>query len=301
MPSSFTIRTIPLSAISVDKYQRDRLDATVEKIVANFDLAQWDLPKVTETSDDEFRVIAGQHRVEAARLLEVRKLWPFSTPVGHIEAQVVSGIEGTKGEAILFMRDAKNKKPLAPFDTHRASLIAEDPKAIEVQNALDRLGIKLVKKQGVKNGETLSAITAVYKLWERGHGHGGTLVYDTLRIASSWSADDPYRFDGLVLGGLGMVIRDITVTGGKLSKLERVIGAGKRQLAARTLEGLAHRWSVQNGGVFSNTPFPYATVIRQKLEASRISGDLAPEPAPARPFISRLPNAPAYATGQTAS
>ena len=189
-----------------------------------------------------------------------------------IEAQVVEGIADTRGEAMLFMSDARNKKPLSPYDRHCASLVAEDRQALEVQAALDRLGIPLVRKQGSKNGRTLSAITAVYRIWLRGHGgspDGAELVYETLRLAQRWKADDIYRFDGLILGGLGMVVQEHLNLTRKVAKLERLIGPGERQLSAMTLEGLAHRWSVDHGGVFSNTPMPYASVIRERLAASR--------------------------------
>lgn len=269
--NTFAIREVALDSITKDGYQRDLYDSKVAEIVAAFDPAQWDLPKLTEKSPGEFRVIAGQHRVAAARALAESGAWPFDTPLGSIQAQVVLGITDTADEARLFLADAKNKKPLSPFDKHRASLVAEDRRALDVQDALDRLGIVLVRKQGAKNGQTLSAITAVYRLWDRGHGgrpNGGELVYETLRLASQrWDGSDIYRFDGLVLGGLGMVVQDYRYVPAKFSKLERLLGDGRGKLSARQLEGLAHQLSVRNGGVFSNTPMPYAQVLRERLAA----------------------------------
>lgn len=262
--TAFTIQTVPLSAISTDGYQRDRIDSHVERIVDTFDPSQWDLPKLTDKGDGTFRVIAGQHRVEAARRLVDMGAWPFGTTPGEIEAQVISGIDDTRGEALLFMADARNKKALSPFDKHRASLVAEDRQALEVQAALDKLGLQLVRRQRTKSGQTIAAVTALYRLWDRGHGGrpaGDTLVYETLRLASLWNADDIFRFDGLLLGGLGSVAQEHLNLTGKVTRLEKLV----RKVPAYTLATLAQKWSVEHGGVFSNTPMPYANVIRERL------------------------------------
>jgi hypothetical protein len=134
---SFSIEPVALSLITKDGYQRDRVDSHVDRIVSQFDPAQWDLPKVALKEDGTYRVIAGQHRVEAARRLQNDQSWPFSTEPGIIDAQVITGIPDTRGEAALFMADAKNKKNLSAFDKHRASIIAGDERAIEVQAAVD--------------------------------------------------------------------------------------------------------------------------------------------------------------------
>ena len=264
MTTSFTIREIPLDSITTDGYQRERIDSHVERIAGGFDPAQWDLPKVTERPDG-YRVIAGQHRVEAARVLAERGSWPFLTPVGVIQAQVVEGISDTKGEAVLFMADAKNKKSLSPYDKHRAALVAEERQAIEVQEALDTVGVPLVRRQRSKSGQSIVAVTALYRLWDRGHASGrpsgGVLVTETLRLACHWDANDIFRFDGLLLGGLGLVAQEHLNLTGKVTRLERFV----KKVPAYTVATLAQKWSVEHGGVFSNTPMPYANVIRERL------------------------------------
>lgn len=264
MATDFVIQTIPLATVTKDGYQRDRIDSWVEHIAANFDLAEWDLPKVVYTGDGAYRVIAGQHRIEAARLLQEQNSWPFSTPVGEIEVQVVLGIENSVGEAVLFMKDARNKKALSPYDKHRASLHAREPRALEIQQALDQLGIPLVKRQRAKNGASLTAITAVYRLYDRAAGSvpdDGKLVYETLRLASLWKPGDLYRFDGLLLQGLGWVAQEHLKLTGKVKKLEALV----RRTEAITIAGMAQKYSVDHAGVFSNTPMPYAAVIRERL------------------------------------
>lgn len=262
--TSFTIETVSIRQIDKDSYQRDLSLPQAEKIADEFDAAQWDLPKLVLTGPGVYRVVAGQHRVVAANILEEREAWPFDTPPGNIQAQVVHGVTSVKEEARLFLRDAKNKKSLRPYDTHRAALVAEYRDALEIQDALDRWGIPLTRKQRAKSGGSLVAITKLYWLWNRAHGgnpDGAKLVSETLKLAVMWPADDVYRFDGLLLGGLGIVAQEHLNLTGKTNKIEKLV----RRLPAMTIAGLAQKYSVQHAGVFSNTPEPYAAVIRERI------------------------------------
>lgn len=262
--TSFTIETVKLANITKDSYQRDINPAHAETIADFFDAAQWDLPKLALVGPDIYRVVAGQHRVAAADILEKRGEWPFDTPVGAIQSQVVHGVRTVKDEAELFLRDAKNKKSLRPFDTHRAALVAEHRDAIEIQQALDKWDIPLTRKQRAKSGGSLVAVTALYRLWDRGHGgnpDGAKLVSETLKLASMWPPSDVYRFDGLLLGGLGLVVQEHLNLTGKTTKIERLV----RRLPAMTIAGYAQKFSVLHAGVFSNTPEPYAAVIRERI------------------------------------
>lgn len=262
-----TIQTVPLDKITLDGYQRDEYPGHVDKIVRGFDLAQWDLPKLVAKEDGSYRAVAGQHRVQVARRLADEHRWPFETPVGQIEAQVVAGYADEADEARLFMHDARNKKPLSAYDRHRAAQKAGERQALEVQAALDGAGIRLVKRQARKTGSTLVAVTALYRIWERGErvgaGDGATLLRKTLYLASLWSADDIFRFEGLLLQGLAIVVLEIASVGGKFTRLERTV----KKIPAITYTGMAQKWSVLNGGAgkFTNTPMPYAAVIRESL------------------------------------
>jgi hypothetical protein len=56
------------------------------------------------------------------------------------------------------------------YDKHRASLHAREPRALAIQRALDQLGIPLVRRQRAKSGASLTAITAIYRLYDRAGG-----------------------------------------------------------------------------------------------------------------------------------
>ena len=152
--ATFTIKTVPLSTIGKDGYQRQLSDTAVDAIVNHFDLAQWNLPKVVEQKNGDHRVVAGQHRVEAARKMSAQGKWPFTEPDGQLLCQVISGLSSQTEEADLFLSDANNTRRLTAFDKHIARLVAKHPDAEGVQLALDNVKVKLVHKQKSQNGHT---------------------------------------------------------------------------------------------------------------------------------------------------
>ena len=263
MPILVETRLVPLTSINTDTYQRERKDSIVERIVHNFDIAQWDFPKVALRPDGCHIAMMGQHRVEAAREMEANDTWPFETPPGVLECRVVIGLPDKKAEAELFMKDAKNKAPLTPYDKHRANLDAWDPMAIDIQTALDTLEIPLVRRQRKANGHSLVAITAVKNIWNKGVRHpkgGGYIVYETLRIASKWGGEDIYRLDGFILQGLAAVLLETLQAGGKTTRLEKFVAKN----AAITVAGWARRWANAKG-LSTNIVLPYAEAIREHL------------------------------------
>lgn len=256
-------RVIPLDSITTDTYQRERKDSIVERIVSGFDIAQWDPPKVSCRSNGMYNVMMGQHRVEAAREMEARGIWPFSTPPGMLKVIVVEGLSDVQSEAKLFMSDAKNKAALSPYDKHQASVVALDPMALDIQAALVALDIPLVRRQRKANGHSLVAITAVNNIWNKGVRHpkgGGYIVMETLRLASKWDPDDIYRFDGFILQGLATVLLEILQTGGKVTRLERFVSKNK----PITVAGWARRWANAKG-MSTNIVLPYAQAIRENM------------------------------------
>lgn len=263
---TFKVQTIALAQIvDPDGYQRDIDDPTVLKIVTGFDPAQWDLPKVAEVGERQYRVIAGQHRVEAARdFMEAVRTggdWPFSTPAGYLEVQVILGMSSVEEEADLFLKDASNKKPIAPYYKHRAALVAGYPMAVDVQAALDRYGVRLVRRQKTLNGETFVAISALNMIWRRaGSGNGGLAVAETLRLRSTWKKDDSYRSEGSLIGGLGIVVIELLKTDGHVRRLEKVV----QRKTALSIASAAVKLR-ESQGMSLSQPLTYAVALRELL------------------------------------
>src|ERR1035437_4738632 len=288
--STFQIKPISLAAITADGYQRDIDPLIVARIVARFDAAQWDLPKVSVV-DGAYRVIAGQHRVEAARQFLADNQWPFETPAGYIDVQVISGLSGVEEEADLFLSDAGNKKAIAPFFKHRAGLVACHQDSLDIERSLQRYGVNLVHRQKRASGSSFVAIAKLYALWRADKGNGGQVIDETLKLRSMWSKDDIYRSDGSIIGGLGIVARELLVSDGTTVRLER----GGKRTSAFKLAGLALKASTSamsgSKGTSMNEPAIYARVLRDLLGPA----PKTPAQPPKVAFVSRFPVA--VATG----
>lgn len=272
--STFNIKAVNVDDISTDGYQRDFSLQKAEEIAKHFNLAEWDFPKVAPRNEDGlYLAVAGQHRVGATRILRDIGKWPFNTPIGYVEVIVLDGIGGTNEQADLFLSDATNKKPLTPFDKHRAGVIAGKEMALDIQDALDAVGLRLVRRQKQANGKTVSCTEKLQAAWSHGRraGLAYETVYHTLRLASMWNQDDVFRFNGYVVGGLSMVVRDALVSGKSmgvdpyraLQSLTRFV----KKNSATKVHSQGHLWAVKHN-VGITTPVPYANAIRDSLGMS---------------------------------
>lgn len=288
--NSFDIQIVSMGSLSRDGYQRDLDEAKVADITSNFDAAQWDLPKVVETGAKAYRVVAGQHRVEAARRFLAKNEWPFSTPKGHLQVQVVRGIESIAEEADLFLKDAANSRTISPFFKHRAALVAGYPHALDIQAAFDRYGIQLVRRQRTLNGKTFVAITSLNVLWRAARPDSARVLMETLRLMAMWPETDAYRTEGTLVEALGLEVRDILISDGHVARLERVVKAHPPLNIVSSARREADRTGQFRGRALNHAAL-YAQVIHSFLRGR------PPAKRPDAPFDSRLPNAPVYATG----
>lgn len=259
--ATFTIQPVALADISKDGYQRPLKESQRDAIVNGFDPAQWNLPKVVAKNGGGFRVVAGQHRIEAARALaRTPKRWPFTSPLGVIDCQVIGGFTSIEEEAHLFLNDDKNTRRLSTFDKHTAGLVANVQRAVDVQRALDAHGITLVHKQRRENGKTMVALGALNNVWNAG---AYQLLDETLAVVAAWPEADPKRTGGYLFGGLAVVIAE------KISS-----GTWDRAKAIRRLSATKH-WPTNlwgeamkiaaDTGVAPNSYRPFASAVRKVI------------------------------------
>ena len=278
--STFKIRPIPLAAITTNGYQRDIDPLVVARIVARFDAAQWDLPKVAEV-EGGYRVIAGQHRVEAARHFLADDQWPFETPQGYIDVQVIAGLGSVAEEADLFLSDAGNKKAIAPFFKHRAGLEACHQDSLDIEASLQRYAVNLVPRQRRMTGTTFVPIATLYTLYRQGNGK--QVVDETLKLRSMWSKDDIFRSDGSIVGGLGIVARELLASDGDVRRLEQVV----KRFPANKVAQFAIKLAMggRGKGMSLSQPRTYAMVLRDLLGPAPTTPAQPPKVA----FVSRFP------------
>ena len=290
--STFEIRTIPLASITTDvRYQREFKPERAQFIADHFDPAQWNLPKVV-ASVGKNACVVGQHRIGALHILLARGEWPLSTSAGHLQAQIVEGLD-SEGEADLFLDDIANVKPVSQFAQHNAALEGKrsprHQRAVDIQSALDRYGIPLRERQRSSKGRfAFMAIAALNNLWnvsggDEEKGIGGQVVDETLRLVSKWKEDDGYRFEGSLVGGFGLVVRDLLKTEGHTGRLERVVERNTALAIATKAMIYAGVEQTQGRGRPSlSQPSTYQRVITALLPKART--------APVKPpFVSRFP------------
>jgi len=260
MPT-LTTQTVALADISTNGYQRDRKDSHVDSIVNGFDITQWNLPKVVASRKGGYRVVLGQHRVEAARVLaSTPAKWPFPTPVGEIECSVVHGLKTEEEEARLFLADDRNTKRLSPYDRHHAGLVAKEPRALDVQGAVDTVGIPIVHKQRHQNGKSLSAIGALNNVWGMG---GRALLDETMAVVASWPDSDHKRTEGYLIGGLATVIAE-GQTAGTWDRKKAIRRLTRAHNLPVNIYGEAMKIAAGTGLAF-NSYHPYAAVLRKQI------------------------------------
>lgn len=263
---SVSIQAINIDTIDVNGYQRDKSQNQVDKIVSKFNLAEWDLPRVIDQNNGRYEVVNGQHRVEAARSMRNDGTWPFNSTPGILEVQVVNGLNGAKEAAGLFLRDARNKKELSPFDKQRAGIVYDEPMALDIQAALNAFGVPLVHRTNGKDGSQFSSVGALGSVWKNAQrsGHSAATVYHVIRLASYWNPEDVFRFNTLVIKGLGDVVLDcLRLSDGNPSGLKKVERYVKKYGAFNTFT-FAGKWAAQHN--MSNTRvMPFAQAIRGRL------------------------------------
>jgi hypothetical protein len=260
--ANFDIAPVAIADISKDGYQRDRNDIHVTSIVDGFDPAQWNLPKVVAKPGGGYRVVAGQHRIAAAAILASSPTtWPFSTPVGTILCQVISGFSSVEEEARLFLADDRGTKRLTTYDRHRAGLVAKEPRSLDVQRALDKHGLPLVHKQRHQNGKTISALHALNNVWGMG---GFDLLDDVLEIVVAWPDSDAKRTEGYLVGGLGVVVAEMK-TNGTWNKKRVLARLSRSHNWPTPIWGDAMKVAASSGLAF-NSYRPYAPVLRDRMK-----------------------------------
>jgi len=179
-----------------DTYQRSIEGGPSKKLIIKI-AENWDwrlcLPLLVSRRAGKLFVIDGQHRKEAAEL---------RGDIPHLPV-VIFDFDDPKAEAELFIAANRSRRAMSPLDDFHAAVVAGDPKAMAVNDAVIAAGLNVGRIQAWqhwKPGEVVFVPTIQRALSSKGPAIVGQALSMIARA-----------FDGLVLTGVGAVFHGLCV------------------------------------------------------------------------------------------
>jgi hypothetical protein len=206
MVAGSALRVLPLDEIGHDpSYQREPLDQSWRRIVADFDPVALGIPVVGEREDGSKWVVDGLQRLTALRKMEKRE----------VRAEVFAS-DGPEHEASVFRKINKLRTALKPLQIFRAMLTEGDATAWLIKNVAEEYGLEIPANSGPHTGGgntpekvsiNLSCINAVQRVYRRGDEVALRFVLSTMRKLKPgekgvevWPGDPQRLRDTIVLG-----------------------------------------------------------------------------------------------------
>lgn len=182
---------ITANELTVDwRYQRKLSPSQVERIVNSFDPDHFGTLQISLRPSGVKVVLDGQHRIEA-----VHKLGWSNTKVPCLVHEGLTVQE----EAAIFA-GSNNSKALSPIDKFRARIVAKEPKALGIQQAVEDAGFKLVlnshNKELVESG--LTCVSGLEMIYTENGGAFLSLVLGVIRTA--WNYEPTSRQRDIIEG-----------------------------------------------------------------------------------------------------
>lgn len=183
------IQIVRLDTLRMDySYQRDpKLSMTkVRRMIADWSPLAANTLIVNIRANGVPYCVDGGHRVIAMELLDIAQwaCWVFHDLTVKEEADIWNKVNG-------------NRTTPRPFQLYRSLLTAQNPLALQVQQVLDQVGIRVVKSSDSPN--TLAAISSVMQIADRLGPNHLTATLNFLRL--SWPNDPETTGSGLLMGG----------------------------------------------------------------------------------------------------
>ena len=188
---------IELAQLRIPRYQRPEPDERADKLYKSWDSMACQALQVSFRNKIHW-IIDGQTRAQAARRYGLDKL----------PAIVAHGLTEER-EAELFLKANRDRLRVNAIDRHRAEAIAQEARALIIDEVLASNGLMLGAVNKSKNGyhlesETeLRAINAVCACEEVYKDGAGELLDRSLRIIEASFHADSARFRGNIIKGIG--------------------------------------------------------------------------------------------------
>lgn len=189
-----TFAYLDIGSVRVDsEYQRDLSQRRVERMVKEFDPHRFQPIEVSKRADGSHWCIEGQHRLAAARRLGMHV----------IAAMVHVGLTSTD-EALLFWMFQRDRRALSAWDSFEARLHGQETVAVGVDATCRDAGVTYGRGTNF-DVQALVVLETVYRMG------GKDLLGSTLRLIQRIWPVAHRRFDGNVIGGLGLVLHQYRV------------------------------------------------------------------------------------------
>lgn len=185
------IVSIPLGAIVMPGFQRERIQSHITKLGAEWDDTAYAFPMVAEFRGN-FIAIDGQQRLAAAESLGKKK----------VDVLLIEGVRSIERLAELFLRMNRDRKLLNAFQKHVAALEAKDRGTVEIARVLDSFGLEASKSAAINGKVPIGAVTAI-------HDKGGSdLLARVLKARTQAWGDTPSREanEGRTLLGIALFL-----------------------------------------------------------------------------------------------
>lgn len=221
---------IPVDELKIDpQAQRTLNEKRAQGIAANLVPEAMGSIVVSQRADGSRYTVDGMHR---KRVCELEGIPSMVAEVHHGLTQ--------QDEAILFLiKNRESSKP-APIDEYKVGLIAGLPLFVDTEEVLQRHGLEM----GSTSTNAIGAVAGVLRITET---YGPEILDRTLAVAEDAWGRTASAWDGMLLGGIGML----------LGKHEMV--DDDRELAMKIAKkGPAERWiglvqSIASGGGLHHT------------------------------------------------
>ena len=203
-----TLRSMKVTDVAFDFYQRTPNNARVKKIAREFDPTRLGVIKVS-LRNGKYYVIDGQHRILAC----------LAAGHSHINAEVFHGLTYEE-ESLYFYSQRENVTPVSTGQKFKAMVEAKNPDAIKIKETVELSGYKLCYSGGKHSGGIV-AFGALQQIYDK---FGSEHIFKTLKtIQRTWGNINEATESGMILGVSAFLLEpdyDECTFVKKLSKVE---------------------------------------------------------------------------------
>lgn len=189
-----TVRLADL--VTEGSFNRPVRDAHVDRIVSNMNVRAFGAIIVWEREPGEYVILDGQHRVQAARRRGVPQDAKCIPAIVHTDLTLT-------GAAELFVK-LNASKLVSAYDKFHALIAAKEPRAEDLNRIVVYHGLKI---GSTPNDTTISAVAALYHVYEMGEPEGAVLGHTLATLQRAWF-ENSEALKSPILRGIGLYFHD---------------------------------------------------------------------------------------------
>lgn len=212
---------------------------------------------VSRRNDGRMFIVDGMHRHRVCQLVGI----------GKIRCEIHHGLTQQQ-EAVLFL--IKNKESTKPnaFEVYKIGLTARQPLYVDTQKVLDQHNLRI----GGTSTNTIAAVAGVLNVTKQ---HGPEILNRAITVAEAAWGRSSASWDGMLLGGLGMLLgrHGDLIDDGQLAN--KVAKKGMAQLWVSRVVTLASAGGTQHTGTGGRISIAYKLFLNEWNKGRRV-GAISP-------------------------